>query len=100
MRRRDFIAGLGGVALLPHTASAQQDRSVRRLRMLDAFVEGEPASQTFIATIREGLAKLGWAEGRNLRIDIRHTANVTDRIRHGGRWDTSFATIDGKRGRQ
>jgi putative ABC transport system substrate-binding protein len=80
MRRRDFIAGLGGAALLPHTASSQQDGSVRRLGVLDSSTEGEPVSRYFIATIREGLAKLGWAEGRNLRIDVRHTANAADRI--------------------
>jgi putative ABC transport system substrate-binding protein len=78
MRRREFIAGLG-VALLPHGASAQQERA-RRLGVLDFFVEGEPASQTFMATIRDGLAKLGWVEGRNLRIEIRH-ASTADRIR-------------------
>jgi putative ABC transport system substrate-binding protein len=80
MRRREFVAGLG-VALLPRGAFAQQDGRARRLGVLDAFVEGEPASQTFIATIREGLAKLGWVEGRNLRIDVGHTGPAPDRIR-------------------
>jgi putative tryptophan/tyrosine transport system substrate-binding protein len=81
MRRREFIAGLGAAALLPHGASAQQDGRVRRLGVLDSFVEEEPASQTFMAVIREGLAKLGWVEGRNLRIDIRHNAVALDQIR-------------------
>jgi putative tryptophan/tyrosine transport system substrate-binding protein len=85
MRRREFIAGLGGVALLPRGASAQQDGRVRRLGVFDAFVEGAPESQTFMATIREGLAKLGWVERRNLRIDVRHSAVEPDQIRrHGG----------------
>ena len=37
-----------------------------------------------MATIREGLAKLGWVEGRNLRIDIRHSAVAPDQIRAMG----------------
>jgi putative tryptophan/tyrosine transport system substrate-binding protein len=80
IRRREFIAGLG-MAMLPHRASAQQDGRVRRLGVLDYLVEGEPASQTFMATIRQGLAKLGWVEGLNLRIDIRHNAVAPDQIR-------------------
>jgi hypothetical protein len=49
--------------------------------VFDSFVEGDPASQTFMATIREGLAKLGWVEGRNLRIDVRHSAVAPDQVR-------------------
>jgi putative tryptophan/tyrosine transport system substrate-binding protein len=81
MRRRDFIAGLGA-ATWPVTALAQQGDRVRRIGLLDAGVENnQPSQASFIARVREGLAKLGWVEGRNLQIDIRYGASDADRIR-------------------
>jgi putative ABC transport system substrate-binding protein len=61
---------------------AQQGEQVRRIGLLDNLVENDRASQTFIARLREGLAKIGWVEGRNLRIDIRYGAGDADRIRN------------------
>ena len=39
--------------------------------MLMGFAESDPQAQAFVAAFREGLQKLGWAEGRNIRIDTR-----------------------------
>jgi len=71
MRRRDFIALLGcGAALaLPHVARAQ-DR-MRRIGVLMAYPEGDAEAQARVAAFRDGLQKLGWTEGRNIRIDTR-----------------------------
>jgi putative ABC transport system substrate-binding protein len=71
MKRREFITLLGGGAALalPHVARAQ-DR-VRRIGVLMAIPENDREGQARVAAFREELAKLGWAEGRNIRIDTR-----------------------------
>src|SRR3974390_156039 len=71
MRRRDFITILGGSAIWPFAARAQQSERVRRIGVLMAHPEGDPEFQTYVAAFREGLQKLGWTEGRNIRIDAR-----------------------------
>ena len=74
MRRREFIAGLGGaVAAWPVTASAQQPDRTRRVGMLLVYSEGDPEGQANTRGFQEELQKLGWTEGRNIRIDHRWT---------------------------
>jgi putative ABC transport system substrate-binding protein len=70
MRRREFIAGLAAAAL-PVVARAQQGERVRRVGVLIAGTQNDRGRQVDVAALREGLAKLGWIEGRNLRIDLR-----------------------------
>jgi putative tryptophan/tyrosine transport system substrate-binding protein len=75
MRRREFITMLGGAAVAwPFAAGAQQLEVVRRIGVLMGFAESDREGQTFVAAFREGLQKLGWVEGRNIRIDYRWTA--------------------------
>jgi putative tryptophan/tyrosine transport system substrate-binding protein len=74
VKRREFIAGLGGVAALPVAAHAQQYDRVRRIGMLWPYAEGDPEANAWLATFREELEKLGWVEGRNVRIDHRWAA--------------------------
>jgi putative ABC transport system substrate-binding protein len=72
MRRRDFITLLGGAAAVwPLAARAQPGELLRRIGVLMAFAEGDPGGQARVAAFRESLQKLGWAEGRNVRIDTR-----------------------------
>jgi putative ABC transport system substrate-binding protein len=71
MRRREFIAGLGGVAVWPVAARAQQGERVRRLGALMPYAENDPDSQVRITAFQQGLEKLGWTVGRNLAIDYR-----------------------------
>src|SRR5262249_53087638 len=73
MTRREFITLLGGAAAWPLAARAQPDR-MRRIGLLMAFAESDPEGQTFAAAFREGLQKLGWTEGRDIRIDSRWAA--------------------------
>jgi putative ABC transport system substrate-binding protein len=44
---------------------------MRRIGVLMGFAESDGEGQAFVAAFREGLQKLGWAEGRNVQIDIR-----------------------------
>src|SRR5437588_3996317 len=82
MKRREFITLLGGAAAAwPIAARAQQDGRVRRIGNLQSSSEDDAAMQANVAAWRQELAKLGWVEGRNLRIDLRHTAGDPDRMR-------------------
>ena len=73
MRRREFITLLGGAAATawPLAALAQQPDKVRRIGVLMGFAESDPVAQAYSVAIRDGLHKLGWIEGGNIRIDIR-----------------------------
>ncbi len=76
LRRREFIALLGGAAATwPLAARAQQDQRVRRIGVLMGdFPENAPEARAVVAAFREELQKLGWTEGRNIRIDSRWAA--------------------------
>jgi putative ABC transport system substrate-binding protein len=72
MRRRDFITLLGGtVVMWPCAARAQQPAAVQRIGVLMAYPEDDSEAQAQFAAFRDGLQKLGWTEGRNIRIDTR-----------------------------
>jgi putative ABC transport system substrate-binding protein len=81
MRRREFITlGGGAVIAWPLTAHAQQPERMRRIGVLMGFAESDREGQAFVAAFREGLQKLGWAEGRNIRIDYRWTGLDTELV--------------------
>jgi putative tryptophan/tyrosine transport system substrate-binding protein len=73
MRRREFIAGLGGAAAWPLTARTQQKERVRRVGVLMGLAENDPDARMRLAMFRQTLEKLGWSEGRNVRIDYRYS---------------------------
>jgi putative ABC transport system substrate-binding protein len=76
MRRREFITFLGGAAATwPLAARAQNPVRLRRVGVLMSFAESDPAAQARVGAFREGLRKLGWTEGDNIRIDIRWAAS-------------------------
>jgi putative ABC transport system substrate-binding protein len=74
MRRREFIAGLGGAAAWPLTARAQQGERLRRVGVLISSSSTETLFQSYLAAFVQGLRQLGWTEGQNLRIDVRWNA--------------------------
>jgi putative tryptophan/tyrosine transport system substrate-binding protein len=71
MKRRGFIALLGGAAAWPLAARAQQADRLRRVGVLMAHQKGDPEFRDYLGAFREGLLKLGWIEGRNVSIDAR-----------------------------
>jgi putative ABC transport system substrate-binding protein len=71
MRRREFIAGLGGAAVWPMVARAQHADRVRRVGVLAAYAEADPEGLTRFQASFRTLVDLGWAEGRNVRFDVR-----------------------------
>jgi putative ABC transport system substrate-binding protein len=94
MRRREFIAGLGGAAAWPEfiaglgsaavwplAASAQQGDRVRRIGMLWGYDEHDPVAKLLLSTLTQALADLGWTDGRNVRMDVRWGRGDINRIR-------------------
>jgi putative ABC transport system substrate-binding protein len=81
MRRRDFIAGVAGAAAWPLVARAQQDGRAPLVGWLDAYDANDALSQSMRAALHEGLAKLGWTEGRNLKVERRFGAADPNRLR-------------------
>ena len=70
MRRREVIAGLISAAAGPVLAPAQQ--GVRRVGLLAA---GREDGATLPKYLPLELQKLGWIEGRNLKLDVRYGAD-------------------------
>ena len=72
MRRRNFIALLGGAAAAwPIAARAQQSAGMRRIGVLIGLAEDDPDAQARLSAFRQGLDRLGWSEGGNVRLDYR-----------------------------
>jgi putative tryptophan/tyrosine transport system substrate-binding protein len=85
MRRREFIALLGGTAVArPMAARAQQPVGPRRVGILVPFPDDrDPLVQQYLSAFKQRLHELGWIETRNIRLDIRFTDQDADRIRTG-----------------
>jgi len=71
MRRRNFIAGLASTAAAwPVAAHAQQTEPLRRIGVLMNRRADTPEGRDQVTAFQQGLQKLGWSDGRNVRIDI------------------------------
>ena len=71
MKRREFISLVGGAAVWPFAARAQQGDRMRRIGMRMNRAEDDPEGQAIVAGFVETLQSLGWNSGRNVQIDIR-----------------------------
>src|SRR5258705_1501151 len=85
VKRRAFITLLGGAAATwPLAARAQQPERMRRIGVLMHLAADDLEGQARFAAFLQGLQRLGWTDGRNLRIDTRWGANDADRRRYAG----------------
>jgi putative ABC transport system substrate-binding protein len=64
MRRREFIAGLGGAAAWPMVARGQQTGKIAKIGFIEAG--SQQANQIFLDSFNDGLKALGWIEGNNI----------------------------------
>src|SRR5439155_3803967 len=74
VRRRECIAVVGGAAAWPLAGHAQPSDRVRRLGVLIPFPENDPLNQSYMTAFTQALGRLGWVEGKNIRIDYRFAA--------------------------
>ena len=79
MRRRELVTLLGGAAAAwPLAARAQQGERMRRIGVLMSTAASDPEGQARIAAFLEGLQRLGWINGRNMRTDTRWPSSTTE----------------------
>jgi len=88
MKRRTFIAMLGGAAALPLATRAQE--RVRRIGALMPFPAEDRNARVRYAAFLQGLQQLGWSEGRNVQIDVRWAVNNAAVRKHAA--DTTIDT--------
>jgi ABC-type uncharacterized transport system substrate-binding protein len=81
MKRRAFILALGGAAATwPLAAQAQQNEPTRRIGVLMTTAD-DPEGQRRLSAFREGLERRGWAEGKNIRIEVNWSVSDAERAR-------------------
>jgi len=82
MSRREFIILLGGALVAwPLAGEAQQPGPTRRVGVLMNFSENDPETQRLVRAFREEMGALGWADGRNLKVDYRLSGGDVGRVR-------------------
>jgi putative ABC transport system substrate-binding protein len=72
MKRRNFIALLGGAAAWPLAAHAQQPERMKRMGVLVGLAEHDPEAKARLAGFWQAFERLGWFEGRNVLADYRY----------------------------
>jgi putative ABC transport system substrate-binding protein len=80
MRRREFIAGLGGVAAWPVVVRAQQPKKVPRIGFLATGSLELPESLVMINAFQQGLRELGYVEGENVLVEYRTADSNIERF--------------------
>jgi putative ABC transport system substrate-binding protein len=82
VRRRDFFkASVASAVTWPLAVRAQQPNQTRLIGVLMGYAESDVAARSELAAFRSTLAKLGWTEGSNLRIELRWSAADPVRIK-------------------
>jgi putative ABC transport system substrate-binding protein len=79
--RREFITLIGAAAAWPRDARAQQPAGLRRIGVVEGLTETDAGGQARNEGLRQGLAKLGWIDGRTARIEYRWGAIDPNRAR-------------------
>ena len=82
MRRREFMTLIvGAAALRPQAGSAQNSGGVRHIGVLLSLAESDLEGKAQLSGFMQGLAELGWLDGRNLQTEVRWGRGDVDRIR-------------------
>jgi putative ABC transport system substrate-binding protein len=82
MRRREFIALIGGaVAMSLLAANAQQPARMRRVGVLMSVSGDDREGQLVLSAFEQGLQALGWTNGRDVEITYRYAAGADERFR-------------------
>src|SRR5262245_33786325 len=71
MKRREFLSLVGGAAAWPLSARAQQPERTRRIGVMTGIATNDAETKVRVGAFSQELQRLGWAEGRNIRIDLR-----------------------------
>jgi putative ABC transport system substrate-binding protein len=79
MKRRDVMTLLAG-AVVTWPRAGRAASVLRRIGVLMGVDAADASAQARIAAFRAGLAEFGWAEGRNIRIDVRWAGGDTQRM--------------------
>jgi putative tryptophan/tyrosine transport system substrate-binding protein len=80
VRRREFIAGLGSTVAWPVMGRAQQAERMRHIGVLMSVIQEDPGGAADVMAFRQGLAELGWIEGRNIDVQFRWPGGDIERI--------------------
>jgi putative ABC transport system substrate-binding protein len=83
VRRREFIALVGGAVTWPLAAEAQAPDKTRLIGVLMASRHDDAVSEARLAAFRQGLADLGWVEGRNVHYEVRYAGGNRERAQAG-----------------
>lgn len=82
MRRREVLALFGAAAaLLPDAAAGQQSDRRWRVGVLIAWAEGSQSTRAAVTSFTEALARVGWVDGRNIRVEYRYAAGDPARFK-------------------
>ncbi|MBX9847406.1 MAG: ABC transporter substrate-binding protein [Xanthobacteraceae bacterium] len=76
MRRRDFLAGVGGAAVGPLSAQAQGNARTQRIAILIGVPANDQDGQRWLRRLIDALRNLGWRNGTNVNIDLRHASTI------------------------
>src|SRR5205807_4681163 len=80
LKKREFIVLLGGAAAWPFGARAQQPERMRRVGVLITLEANDPEGESELKALKQAFQQLGWAEGRNLQLEIRWSGGEPSRI--------------------
>jgi putative ABC transport system substrate-binding protein len=72
LKRREFITLLSGAAAWPVAVRAQQGGGMRRIGVLMGLAANDSDTKARLSAFRQGLDRLGWSEGGNVRFDHRY----------------------------
>jgi putative ABC transport system substrate-binding protein len=80
MKRRAFLAGLGGAAAWPLAAYGQTNSDIRRIGILSGGNKADGQNSAGVEAFKKTLSDLGWIEGHNIRIDLRFFAGNFEQL--------------------